>query len=152
MSDSYHICYLRCVFLRFKVVSRPMWIDRLSFRMEGLQLNHEILGLPLGASFKAISGWNYCEYRTKVGWLEEDLSIQERKNYRNYALDGCHCLFSFSTLLEFLDTFYFFFSFYLQCWCISCILSVYLNCASSHFVMTLTNKKITPNKNKNKSK
>ena len=45
--------------------------------------------------------------RTKVGRLEEDLSIQERKNYRNYALDGCHCLFFFSSLLEFLDTFFF---------------------------------------------
>ena len=46
--------------------------------------------------------------RTKVGRLEEDLSIQERKNYRNYALAGCHCLFFFSSLLEFLDTFFLF--------------------------------------------
>ena len=59
--------------------------------------------------------------------------------------------FSFSTLLEFLDTFFFFFSFYLQCWCILCILSVYLNCASSHFVMTLTIKKSLQTKtNQNK--
>ena len=144
MSDTYHICYLRCVFLCFKVISRPMWIDRLSFWIWNL-------GSSIGCFFQS-------NIRMKLLWILEQRLAGWKRIYpskRGRITGIMHWMvaiacFSFSTLLEFLDTFFFFFSFYLQCWCILCILSVYLNCASSHFVMTLTIKKITPNKNKSK--
>ena len=60
-------------------------------------------------------------------------------------------VFLFLLCLNFLILFFFFFSFYLRCWCILCIISMYLNCASSHFVMTLTIKKSLQTKtNQNK--
>ena len=102
MSDTYHICYLRGVFLCFKAVSRPMWIDRLSFWIWNL-----------GSSIRCFFQSNI---RMKLLWILEQRLAGWKRIYpskRGRITGIMHWLvaiacFSFLLCLNFLILFFFF--------------------------------------------
>ena len=158
MSDTYHICYLRGVFLCFKAISRPMWIDRLSFWIWNL-----------GSSIRCFFQSNI---RMKLLWILEQRLAGWKRIYpskRGRITGIMHWLvaiafFSFLLCLNFLILFFFFFSFYLQCWCILCRVHsqhihiwwswrspLWLDLEVGILVLYLFHGRIfTPNKNKSK--